>query len=162
MDVGGGLGVDYEGTRSRSFCSINYGLDQYAANIVQPLAEACAEHGLTPPMVLTESGRALTAHHAVLVANVSEVERAPEGSVPAMGADEPLPIGGKRHGKLDDAETFLLAFVGRTPDVTMPELAAALQEVKGIRAAPQSLSRWLIKKGFSFKKNTSGRRTRQA
>ncbi|MCB1566707.1 MAG: arginine decarboxylase, partial [Xanthomonadales bacterium] len=37
MDVGGGLGVDYEGTRSRSFCSINYGLDQYAANIVQPL-----------------------------------------------------------------------------------------------------------------------------
>src|SRR6478736_485387 len=57
MDVGGGLGVDYEGTRSRSYCSINYGLDQYAANIVEPLAEACAEHGLTPPMVLTESGR---------------------------------------------------------------------------------------------------------
>ena len=89
MDVGGGLGVDYEGTRSRSFCSINYGLDQYAANIVQPLAEACAEHGLTPPMVLTESGRALTAHHAVLVANVSEVERAPEGSVPPQDDDEP-------------------------------------------------------------------------
>jgi arginine decarboxylase len=89
MDVGGGLGVDYEGTRSRSFCSINYGLAQYAANIVEPLAEACAEHGLTPPMVLTESGRALTAHHAVLVANVSEVERAPEGSVPAEDRDEP-------------------------------------------------------------------------
>ncbi len=89
MDVGGGLGVDYEGTRSRSFCSINYGLDQYAANIVQPLAEACAEHGLTPPMVLTESGRALTAHHAVLVANVSEVERAPEGSVPPQADEEP-------------------------------------------------------------------------
>src|SRR5690606_20348140 len=45
MDTGGGLGVDYEGTRSRSFCSINYGLEQYAATIVQPLAEACAEHG---------------------------------------------------------------------------------------------------------------------
>ena len=92
MDVGGGLGVDYEGTRSRSFCSINYGLDQYAANIVQPLAEACAEHGLTPPMVLTESGRALTAHHAVLVANVSEVEAAPEGSVPPESAGEPSVI----------------------------------------------------------------------
>jgi arginine decarboxylase len=88
MDVGGGLGVDYEGTRSRSFCSINYGLDQYAANIVQPLAEACAEHGLAPPRVLTESGRAMTAHHAVLVANVSEVERAPEGAVPATREDE--------------------------------------------------------------------------
>jgi arginine decarboxylase len=92
MDVGGGLGVDYEGTRSRSFCSINYGLDQYAANIVQPLAEACAAHGLAPPMVLTESGRAMTAHHAVLVANVSEVERAPEGSVPAPQAGEPAVI----------------------------------------------------------------------
>jgi arginine decarboxylase len=88
MDVGGGLGVDYEGTRSRSFCSINYGLDQYAANIVQPLAEACAEHGLAPPRVLTESGRAMTAHHAVLVANVSEVERAPEGSIPPARPDE--------------------------------------------------------------------------
>jgi arginine decarboxylase len=46
VDVGGGLGVDYEGTRSRSECSINYGLDQYAQTIVTPLAEACAEHGL--------------------------------------------------------------------------------------------------------------------
>jgi transposase len=78
------------------------------------------------------------------------------------GSVEPRPAGGKRHGKLDAAETFLLAFVERTPDATMPELAAALLEEKGIRAAPQSLSRWLIKKGFSFKKNTAGIRTRQA
>ncbi|HET9482992.1 MAG TPA: arginine decarboxylase, partial [Xanthomonadales bacterium] len=82
MDCGGGLGIDYEGTRSRSFCSINYGLHQYASTIVAPLAEACAEHGLPPPHVVTEAGRAMTAHHAVLVANVSEVERAPEGRVP--------------------------------------------------------------------------------
>lgn len=104
MDVGGGLGVDYEGTRSRSFCSINYGLDQYAATIVQPLAEACAAHGLTPPRVLTESGRAMTAHHAVLVANVSEVERAPEGAVPAVAGDEPGAIRHLReiHAALDE------------------------------------------------------------
>jgi arginine decarboxylase len=103
MDVGGGLGVDYEGTRSRSFCSINYGLDQYAATIVQPLAEACVEHGLTPPRVLTESGRAMTAHHAVLVANVSEVERAPEGAVPPAGAQEPAVVRHLRavHAELD-------------------------------------------------------------
>ncbi len=82
MDVGGGLGVDYEGTRSRSDCSINYGLDQYAATIVAPLAEACAELRLTPPNIITEAGRAMTAHHAVLVTNVSEVETAPEGRVP--------------------------------------------------------------------------------
>jgi arginine decarboxylase len=88
MDVGGGLGVDYEGTRSRSFCSINYGLDQYAATIVQPLAEACAEHGLAEPRVVTEAGRAMTAHHAVLVANVSEVETAPAGAEVAPLGEE--------------------------------------------------------------------------
>lgn len=89
MDVGGGLGVDYEGTRSRSDCSINYGLDEYASAVVGALAEACTAHGLKPPHVLTESGRALTAHHAVLVVNVSEVERAPAGAVPPLRADEP-------------------------------------------------------------------------
>lgn len=89
MDVGGGLGVDYEGTRSRSDCSINYGLDEYASAVVGALSEACAANGLKPPHVLTESGRALTAHHAVLVVNVSEVERAPAGTVPALRADEP-------------------------------------------------------------------------
>ena len=78
------------------------------------------------------------------------------------GSVEPRPIGGKRHGKLDAAETFLLAFVKRSPDVTMPELATVLLKEKGLEAAPQSLSRWLIKKGLSFKKNPSGQRTRQA
>jgi transposase len=78
------------------------------------------------------------------------------------GSVKPRPIGGKRHGKLDKAEVFLLAAVKRSPDMTMPELAAALFAEKGIVVSPQSLSRWLIKKGFSFKKNTSGVRTRQA
>jgi len=89
MDSGGGLGVDYEGTRSRGFCSVNYGIDQFAHTLVQPLAEACAEHRLAPPRLVTEAGRAMTAHHAVMVVNVSEVERAPEGAVPPAEADEP-------------------------------------------------------------------------
>jgi arginine decarboxylase len=89
MDVGGGLGVDYEGTRSRSDCSINYGLDEYASAVVGALAEACATNGLKAPHVLTESGRALTAHHAVLVVNVSEVEQAPSGALPSPREDEP-------------------------------------------------------------------------
>jgi arginine decarboxylase len=103
VDVGGGLGVDYEGTRSRSACSINYGLDQYAATVVQPLSEACAEHGLTPPHVISETGRAMVAHHAVLVTNVSDIERAPEGRVPAADADEPATLRRLReiHGEID-------------------------------------------------------------
>ncbi|MEO8366745.1 MAG: arginine decarboxylase [Pseudoxanthomonas sp.] len=102
VDVGGGLGIDYEGTRSRSYCSINYGLNQYASNIVQPLAEACEEHKLTPPRIVTECGRAMTAHHAVLIANVSEVEQAPEGRVPPAHDDEPAVIRHLReiHGEL--------------------------------------------------------------
>jgi arginine decarboxylase len=92
MDSGGGLGVDYEGTRSRGFCSVNYGLDQFAYTLVQPLAEACAEHKLPPPMMITEAGRALTAHHAVMVVNVSEVERAPEGAVPPVEPNEPATL----------------------------------------------------------------------
>lgn len=78
------------------------------------------------------------------------------------GSVVPRPIGGRRHGKLDAVEAFLLGFVGKRPDVTMPELAAALLAQTGIAAAPQSLSRWLIKKGLSFKKNAAGQRARQA
>ena len=92
VDVGGGLGVDYEGTRSRSYNSVNYGIHHYASSIVQPLAEACAREGLTPPRIVTECGRAMTAHHAVLVTNVSEVERAPEGRVPDLHDDESHPV----------------------------------------------------------------------
>ena len=104
VDVGGGLGIDYEGTRSRSYNSVNYGMRQYASNIVQPLAQACAEHGLAQPRILTECGRAMTAHHAVLVANVSEVERAPEGRVPDAHDDEPSVVSSLReiHGELDE------------------------------------------------------------
>ena len=103
VDVGGGLGIDYEGTRSRSYCSINYGLNAYASNIVQPLAEACEVHALPPPRIVTECGRAMTAHHAVLVVNVSEVEQAPEGRVPPAHDDEPAVIRHLReiHGELD-------------------------------------------------------------
>jgi len=92
VDVGGGLGIDYEGTRSRSYNSVNYGIHHYASSIVQPLAEACRAEGLAPPRIVTECGRAMTAHHAVLVANVTEVERAPEGRVPEAHEDESQPV----------------------------------------------------------------------
>ncbi|MBD9369853.1 arginine decarboxylase [Xanthomonas sp. XNM01] len=103
VDVGGGLGIDYEGTRSRSYYSINYGLHAYASNIVQPLAEACEQHGLAQPRVVTECGRAMTAHHAVLIANVAEVEQAPEGRVPDEHDDEPTVVRHLRdiHAELD-------------------------------------------------------------
>ena len=89
VDVGGGLGVDYEGSRSRSHNSINYSMEQYAATIVQSLAEAVEAEGLKAPHILTEAGRAMTAHHAVMVVNVSEVETVPAGSLPPADSSEP-------------------------------------------------------------------------
>jgi len=74
VDVGGGLGVDYEGTGSRSFCSMNYSWQDYANTIVKTMSEICLENGLVQPELITESGRAMTAHHAVLVTNVIDVE----------------------------------------------------------------------------------------
>ncbi len=75
VDVGGGLGVDYEGTRSRSFCSMNYSMREYAQNIVRILYEICDSQGLKHPDIISESGRAMTAHHAMLMTNVIDVER---------------------------------------------------------------------------------------
>ena len=83
VDVGGGLGVDYEGTRSRSYCSMNYSQREYARNIVRTLQEVCGDAQQPVPDIISESGRALTAHHAVLITSVIDKESAPEG--------EPLP-----------------------------------------------------------------------
>ena len=56
---------------------MNYSIDEYAHNIVHTLREVCSEHGLPHPDLVTESGRALTAHHAVLVTNVLDAEKVP-------------------------------------------------------------------------------------
>jgi len=75
LDVGGGLGVDYEGTRSRSFCSMNYSMAEYASNVVHVFKNTCQANNLKQPDIITESGRALTAHHAVLLSNVIDTEK---------------------------------------------------------------------------------------
>jgi arginine decarboxylase len=75
IDVGGGLGVDYEGSRSQHYCSANYDLAAYAEEVLRPIARICAEHDLPQPTVFSESGRAMTAHHAVLIADVIEREQ---------------------------------------------------------------------------------------
>ena len=74
VDVGGGLGVDYDGSRSTAQASVNYSIQEYANDIVYSLAEACRESELPMPHIISESGRALTAHHALLLVNVIDVE----------------------------------------------------------------------------------------
>jgi arginine decarboxylase len=74
VDVGGGLGVDYDGTRSTDSASVNYSIQEYANDIVYALAEACRENDLPMPHIISESGRALTAHHSLLLMNVIDLE----------------------------------------------------------------------------------------
>jgi arginine decarboxylase len=91
VDVGGGLGVDYDGSRSTSSASVNYSVQEYANDIVYALAEACRENEVPMPHIISESGRALTAHHALLLINVVDIETQaagdPEG---ASGESHPL------------------------------------------------------------------------
>ncbi|MGL5472407.1 MAG: biosynthetic arginine decarboxylase, partial [Shewanella sp.] len=74
FDVGGGLAVDYDGTRSQSNNSMNYGLSEYANNIVNVLTDICNEYEQPMPRIISESGRHLTAHHAVLITDVIGTE----------------------------------------------------------------------------------------
>ena len=74
IDVGGGLGVDYAGTRSNTDGSINYSVNEYATNILLAVRGLCEEAQLPEPNIISESGRALTAHHAVLVTNITDVD----------------------------------------------------------------------------------------
>ncbi|HEX7119875.1 MAG TPA: biosynthetic arginine decarboxylase [Longimicrobiales bacterium] len=82
VDVGGGLGVDYDGSRSTAAASVNYSMQEYANDIIYSLAEAARENDVPMPHVISESGRALTAHHALLLVNVidleTQIEEAPE------------------------------------------------------------------------------------
>ena len=86
VDVGGGLGVDYEGSASRHYCSINYSLQSYAREVLGAIAQRCREYGLPEPMVFSESGRAMTAHHAVLVTEV--IERESPSIAPDLAAEQ--------------------------------------------------------------------------
>ncbi|WP_252008598.1 biosynthetic arginine decarboxylase [Ferrimonas sp. SCSIO 43195] len=90
VDVGGGLGVDYEGTRSQSNCSVNYSLQEYANNVVYAIGDVCRQYHLPHPRLISESGRAMTAHHAVLIADVIGVEAYEPETLPAPGTGAPL------------------------------------------------------------------------
>jgi arginine decarboxylase len=81
VDVGGGLGVDYDGSRSTVSASVNYSIQEYANDIIYGLAEACRENEVPMPHVISESGRALTAHHALLLINVIDLEAQHETAV---------------------------------------------------------------------------------
>ncbi len=87
IDVGGGLGIDYEGMRSRRPCSINYDIQEYANNVIHEFKEICNTFNLPQPNIITETGRAITAHHAVLITNITDTETISDTIQPASAND---------------------------------------------------------------------------
>jgi len=89
LDVGGGLAVDYDGSRSTNHYSMNYDLQEYANNVVFHIREMCDEKDVPHPDILSESGRALVAHHSVLVLDVPDVDEGLPRDLPApLAPDE--------------------------------------------------------------------------
>ena len=89
LDVGGGLGIDYDGSRTATAASTNYSLQNYANDVVATVRECCEPHGVTMPTLVSESGRAIASHFSVLVFNVLGASRPPI-TAPEPGDQEPL------------------------------------------------------------------------
>jgi arginine decarboxylase len=86
VDVGGGLGVDYDGSRSTRPASMNYSMREYANDVVYTLGTVCKSEGVPMPHLISESGRAITAHHSLLLINVTDVESQSDPQIPELGA----------------------------------------------------------------------------
>ncbi len=90
IDVGGGLGVDYDGSCTAFDSSANYSLNEYARDIVYNIMEVCDAEGVPHPMIVSESGRAIVAHHSVLIVEAfGSIEKSPNGEILEANADDP-------------------------------------------------------------------------
>ena len=88
IDVGGGLGVDYDGSQTNFESSMNYTLQEYANDVVYHIQQVCDEEQVPHPSILSESGRAITAYHSVLVFNVLGTTGFGEEQVPTAASEE--------------------------------------------------------------------------
>lgn len=92
LDVGGGLGVDYDGSQTNYQSSMNYSIQEYANDVVHEVAMVCNESSTPHPNLVSESGRAITAHHSILIVDVLEVTRAAGHNAPELIPDNADPV----------------------------------------------------------------------
>jgi arginine decarboxylase len=90
LDIGGGLGVDYDGSQTNFESSVNYTLEEYAADVVFHVQTVCDDAGVPHPTILSESGRAIAAYHSALVFNVLGVSGFREQEIPPVTPHEEL------------------------------------------------------------------------
>ena len=90
LNLGGGLGVDYDGSKTAFDSSMNYSVQEYANDVVYTVKQICEEEGVPAPILVTESGRAVTAYHSVFVTNVLDVaDRIEQGLRVPVDASDP-------------------------------------------------------------------------
>ena len=90
LDVGGGLGVDYDGSQTNFESSVNYTLEEYANDVVFHIQTVCDDAGVKHPTIVSESGRAIVAYHSVLIFNVLGVSGFGEDDLPPNGHGEDI------------------------------------------------------------------------
>lgn len=88
VDVGGGLGVSYEAGNPTALGRIDYALEDYCHTVVEALGRVCADEGVPPPVIVSESGRAVTAHHSALVVEVAGMRARDQAEPPALPTDD--------------------------------------------------------------------------
>lgn len=88
IDIGGGLAVDYEGSRTRNFNSKNYSLSEYANTIIKNIKEITIKNNIKEPDIYSESGRAICAHHAVFITNIIESEDIVGEVIPKINSND--------------------------------------------------------------------------
>jgi len=120
VDIGGGLGVDYDGTRSSaSESSMNYSIQEYVNDSISTLVDACVKNNIPQPNIITESGRSLTAHHSILVFQVLETTTLPEWE-----EDEMLP---------EDAHEMVKELYELWDEMNQPRLIETWHDAQQIR-----------------------------
>lgn len=129
VDVGGGLGVDYDGTRSaNSGSSVNYSIQEYVNDATSSMVDAANKNDLPHPNIITESGRSLTAHHSVLVFEVLE-----SAGVPTWDDDEEV------H---DDDHELLIELYNSWESLTQASMLETWHDAQQIRE--ESLDRFSL------------------
>ena len=109
VDIGGGLGVDYDGTRSSSSeSSMNYSIQEYANDAVSAIVDVCEKNNLPQPNIITESGRSLTAHHSILILEVLETTELPRWRDDAELAEDAHELAKEIYGIWDELDSHNL------------------------------------------------------
>jgi arginine decarboxylase len=118
LDVGGGLAIDYDGSGSEEHTSRAYALEDYASAVVNAVGEACASRDVVPPTLVSESGRALASHHAVVVFDVIQKTFEDAGEAAAVGTPS--------HSIEDNGDSFQEATSGSAKSVSFSPTTASL------------------------------------